>query len=50
MGTLEIGVNVLLIMLWLGMAPTDYVFEQIYGGKGLERNGLCGFVGVGVSL
>ena len=50
------------VMLCLGMAPKSQVFEQGYGGQGVECDGLymlgpgsgtirrCGLVGVGVSL
>jgi hypothetical protein len=61
MGTFEVRLNVFCIMLYIGMALID-VYEQVYGGQGVEFGGLsmpspggviirrCSLVGVGVSL
>jgi hypothetical protein len=58
MGTSEVGLNVLFIMLWLDNSP----LRQAYGGQGVECDGLymlgpgsgtvrrCGLVGVCMSL
>jgi hypothetical protein len=62
MGTLNFKLNVSCIMLWLDMAPHRHIFEQAYGGQGVECDGLYmlgpgggtirmyGLVGLGASL
>ena len=62
MRILKVGLNAFCIMLCLNMAPKTHVFEQVYGGQGVECDGLyilapgsgtiwrCDLVGVGVSL
>ena len=40
MGTFEVGLNVFCIMLCLGVAPIDFVFEQACGNKEVECCGL----------
>ena len=32
-GTFEVGLNVFCIMLWLGMAPQNHMFEQANGAS-----------------
>ena len=40
MGTLEVGLNVFFIMLWLGWPSQTYMPEQAYEGQGVECGGL----------
>jgi hypothetical protein len=61
MRTLKVGLNAFCIMLCLSMPPQTHVFEQVYGGQGVECDGLCilgpgsgtiwrgGLVGIGVT-
>ena len=62
-GTFEIGLGVYFALCYVQLSPPQiYVFEQTYGGQGVECDGLnmlcpwcgtvrnCGLVGVGVAL